>query len=79
MAKCQDCNKEMNKVSSCTLKVLIKDGEFYKRDTTYFDNGKRCHDCGIINKKGNVHHLGCDIERCPICKGQLLSCGCFDY
>lgn len=24
---------------------------------------------------GQYHELGCDCEDCPICKGQLLSCG----
>jgi len=76
MVKCKECGKEMMKVSSCN-KLLIKiRGKWFKRNTEYFDVNERCHDCGIINKRGNVHHPGCDIERCPKCKGQLLSCGC---
>lgn len=34
----------------------------------------RCHDCGI--GKGGKHHPGCDMEKCPKCGGQLISCGC---
>ena len=30
-------------------------------------------ECGETN--GYYHLLGCDCEDCPICKGQLLSCG----
>ena len=72
--KCQDCGQEMTTAKTCTVKTI----EGYPRDTTYFDDNKRCHDCGIINKQGNYHHLGCDMERCPKCGGQLISCGCFN-
>lgn len=78
MVKCRDCGKEMLNpaTKSCTIKEVLINGEWYKRDTTYFDVNKRCHDCGIENKPGNIHHWGCDIERCPKCGGQLISCGC---
>jgi hypothetical protein len=33
-----------------------------------------CHDCGV--RRDQVHHLSCDMEQCPNCFGQLLSCGC---
>jgi hypothetical protein len=31
-------------------------------------------DCGV--KEGELHHLNCDMEKCPICGGQSISCGC---
>ena len=34
----------------------------------------RCHDCGII--EGQLHETGCDMEICPFCNGQLISCKC---
>ncbi len=34
-----------------------------------------CDDCGT--KRGNIHRLGCDLEPCPRCNGQAISCNCF--
>ena len=80
MGKCGEYNKDMLKVDSCNCddecKVIKLNGKKYKRNTTYYDINKRCHDCNIVNKKGNLHHYGCDMERCPSCKGQLISCNC---
>jgi ppGpp synthetase/RelA/SpoT-type nucleotidyltranferase len=33
-----------------------------------------CHDCAAI--KGQFHVVGCDVERCPACGGQVISCDC---
>lgn len=35
----------------------------------------KCGDCGVI--EGELHHPGCDMERCPKCGNQLLSCCCW--
>lgn len=34
-----------------------------------------CHDCGVA--KGQIHVFGCDVEECPVCGDQLISCGHF--
>lgn len=33
-----------------------------------------CHDCAVI--KGEFHVPDCDVEECPSCGGQLISCDC---
>jgi hypothetical protein len=35
-----------------------------------------CHDCGAT--KDQFHALGCDVERCPSCGGQVIYCECED-
>jgi hypothetical protein len=34
-----------------------------------------CDDCGV--RRGKLHQLGCDLEPCPRCDGQAISCDCF--
>ncbi len=33
-----------------------------------------CHDCGVL--EGELHKCGCDMERCPFCNRQIITCGC---
>lgn len=33
-----------------------------------------CGDCGVVD--GQIHVLGCDLERCPACGGQKITCEC---
>lgn len=92
-AVCQDCGKPMDTGVGCTLKELNRKKMVYGRIP--YGEEKRmheglapeyvkgmfdtpCHDCNVT--KGQYHHLGCDMEECPRCGGQLISCDCpFDY
>ena len=35
----------------------------------------KCDDCGV--KRGAIHQIGCDLEPCPRCGGQAITCDCF--
>ena len=72
MATCIDCKLEMTTAAGCTLSEVTIDGVPYPRDRS---TDRRCGDCGA--KSGEFHHLGCDLERCPRCGRQLISCGCW--
>jgi hypothetical protein len=76
MAICEDCGQEMLVAASCTADVLIIQQERFPRVrlTRPIGPDGRCGDCGV--QSGGFHHLGCDIERCPRCHRQLISCGC---
>jgi len=78
--KCQLCNIEMKPNNSgCKYKYIIDgNGKYYKRvkygDDGWGEDGRKCHDCNV--KLGAIHHENCDVERCPKCGGQMLSCDC---
>ena len=84
MAKCKYCNKDMLRAKGCRkVMVQTKDGQVLNPikygseeypDAWKPEPGRTCGDCGC--HQGYYHHPGCDIERCPACKGQLISCGC---
>ena len=71
MAICKICNREMLTAAGCGVSFVIADGVRYKRIPVFFG---RCGDCGA--KNGQFHHGNCDVERCPKCGGQLISCDC---
>jgi hypothetical protein len=40
----------------------------------YGADSRPCHDCGVT--KGQFHVPSCDVEHCPSCGHQLISCDC---
>lgn len=56
-------------------KSYVLGGKKYARKP--FEAGEAdevCHDCRAAD--GELHVPGCDMERCPKCHGQAISCGC---
>jgi hypothetical protein len=66
---CEICGKKMLDVDSCEVTKVEIGGKIYDRIRSTAEN---CHDCGC--KAGGYHHAGCDMETCPECGGQLISC-----
>jgi len=71
MTVCTYCNQEITLGVGCTV------GQFAGEPARLpnFDEAK-CHDCHCPPRK--LHHPGCDQERCAVCGGQAISCGCGD-
>lgn len=75
---CDYCEKEMKdkNTDSCLANDFVEFPNGEKLPSIPYDGNERCHDCNV--KNGGFHHIGCDMERCPKCEGQLIGCGCLD-
>ena len=89
---CTWCNEDMSKVSTCRGNDFVEidgvkwpsipyinsfvfpPGEHGASSVIVGELSDRCHDCNV--QLAAKHHPGCDMERCPKCGGQLISCGC---
>jgi hypothetical protein len=82
MAVCEFCQREMTDAASCAVEVLhqqgvpvaqIRYGDEY-HPPSWGARPPCCGDCGT--PLGGFHHLGCDLQICGVCGGQMISCGC---
>jgi hypothetical protein len=80
MAVCSYCEQEMNGADGCkcmpvkTIDGYLEQVPFGAEKHRTMKPNQRCGDCDAL--PGHFHHPECDIEECPRCEGQLLSCGC---
>ena len=79
MAVCSWCDGEMTAAISCTVNAFHRNGRRFLM-VPFGDepgrpmSGDQCGDCGTV--RGGWHHPGCDMQPCPACGRQLISCGC---
>ncbi len=77
MAICDSCKLDMSDPTTTTcldVDVEFPGGESMKAVPYEPQLNVECHDCGV--RPGGLHHPGCDVEECPKCHTQLISCGC---
>jgi len=69
---CRGCELPMEDGTGCTVRAYSIADQEYAR--VPFSGFLPCHDCGVT--RDQLHHLSCDVEECPRCQRQALSCGC---
>ena len=80
MVMCGYCKLEMLTADGCVADAIVIGGVDHAPVRYGGEHGRkrrppgRCGDCGAL--PGNVHHHGCDMEECPKCGRQSITCGC---
>lgn len=73
--KCLFCRNKLKISACCRAKFMEIDDEPFERIPN--DSGEEMDICGDCDAElGELHHMGCDMEQCPACRGQLISCDC---
>ena len=71
---CGYCDREMGK-QECLYDHVVINGEEYQRvrvvESPFYEGEPNC-ECGC--EIDEVHHVGCDLEDCPRCGEQFLTC-----
>ena len=72
MVICELCEQEKEKVYSCMKR--LKEQIPFGNETQLSLVPHNCQECSV--GMGGFHHLGCSVEQCSKCHGQLLFCLC---
>jgi hypothetical protein len=79
--RCAACAQPFG--TECAVATVTLAGESFERvplgsETAEWWVGrppdKSCHDCATTT--GQRHHVGCDMEQCPRCGNQAITCDC---
>src|SRR5947209_8780073 len=75
-AAVDDCLREFSAGRQSVARPALPVHRWHQqsREATMVVKRERCGDCHAL--EGEYHELGCDLERCPFCGGQLISCDC---
>lgn len=73
MIECLTCKAELFSVNTCTGgdTVEFADGEILDAVTCA---DEYCYSCGVT--LGKFHHSPCEVQICPSCRDQFISCDC---
>ena len=72
MSICDLCEQDKDKAYSCLKRI---EGQIpFGEETQLSLLPHNCPECHVGT--GGFHHLGCGIEQCPQCYGQILFCLC---
>ncbi len=83
MPVCRYCDAEDGEpqVRSCSTKPFLIGEQFYEpvrwgdeKHWSLDDEKTPCDAC--LTPRGGVHHPGCCIEECPVCRWPFASCDC---
>ena len=89
MSKCLYCDLEKSDHVSCAVTHYQAPAYTDSDDIQHFgatyarvafgderrpDPSTHCSGCGV--SIGQMHHVGCDMEECPKCGNQAISCSC---
>jgi len=75
-AAVDDCLREFSAGRQSVARPALPVHRWHQqsREAAMVSKRERCGDCHAL--EGEYHELGCDLERCPFCGGQLISCDC---